>query len=126
MDDIGLLLNDPFFVKEYVVRRPRGGQYIEGRWVESARYEEFPIKASVQPLDGRAIARLPEAQRTAEARLLYTQAKLENRVEELGRNADLVLINGECWEVSSIEGWGPSLEHQKCLIIKVTTDRGAA
>lgn len=128
MDDIEQLLNDPFFVKTYVVRRQKNaGQYIDGRWAPSSRMEEFEIKASVQPLDGRAIARLPEAQRSAEARLLYTNNNtLQNRVEELKRNADVVVIDGQCWEVSSIENWGPMLQHQKCLIIKITTDEGVA
>jgi 3-dehydroquinate synthase class II len=93
--------------------------------VSSSRIDEYEISASIQPLDGRSLARLPEAQRTAESRILYTDSTLMNKIEELKRNADQVIVDGECWEVSTVENWGPSLQHQKCIIIKVTTDKGA-
>lgn len=112
------------FGRAVTVRRPARGAYVEGRWVQPDAHTDIKIIASVQPIDGRTLERLPEAQRTREVRKIYASKVLFNRVEALGRKADIIVMDGECWEVSTVELWGPMLDHSKCLIMKMSTNEG--
>lgn len=113
------------FGKNYTIKRSsKEGCYVDGRWQASRRDTEFTVLASIQPVDGRTLERLPEAQRTLETRKMYAACVLQNTVEDIGRNADRVIIDGEEWEVATVELWGPMLDHSKCIIIRMNTDSG--
>lgn len=72
------------------------------------------IVASVQPMGGRELQRLPEGLRVAERRSLYTATALK----VIGA-PDVVSIDDEDWEVESVEAWGNLGNYFKCAVAKV-------
>lgn len=76
---------------------------VDGRAVTAAP-STFSILASVQPMSGRELQRLSEGLRVAERRVLFTSTSL--RV--IGA-PDVVSVDGELWEVETVEHWGPAI-----------------
>lgn len=108
------------FGQLYTLRRQcKEGSYINGRWTPTESVKDIAIKASIQPIDGKTLQMLPEGERTAEMRKLFTTTKLLT-VQEVGqKNADTVLIDGCCWEVQRVEQWDPLLGHYKAIISRM-------
>lgn len=84
-------------------------------WHAPALYE-FDIVASVQPLRGEELDRLPENLRTKEVKVLFTRDVL--KVAGTTTQGDLVEIDGEVWEVSSVERWDALANFTKCLVAR--------
>lgn len=76
----------------------------------------FAVVACVQPVLGRELQRLPEARRTREAKALWTQTALQAQPV-----ADRVTIDGEAYEVDSVQRWADSGDYYKAIVLKVTT-----
>lgn len=74
----------------------------------------FAIDASVQPLGGRELQRLPEGMRVAERRKLYTTTALR-----LNAQPDIIAIDGDSWEVEDISRYDVLGNYYKVLIAKV-------
>lgn len=109
------------FGKQYKVTRQRkDGAYINGRWAPTGNLETLQITASVQPLSGDELQMLPEGERTAETKRLYTTTKLNSLNESEQMNADIITIDGSSWEVHKAEAWSPNiLDHNKYLIVRM-------
>lgn len=103
--------------------QPPSGRFLENigdgsvlwDWHAPAIYE-FDIVASVQPLRGVELDRLPANLRTREVKVLFTQAVLHVATED--GQGDLVEIDGELWEVSSVERWDVLANFTKCLVAR--------
>lgn len=81
---------------------------------DAATASTFTITASVQPLRGRELQRLPEGLRVAERRKLYTSTSLK----VIGA-PDVVSIDGDDWEVESVENYSQLGNYYKVVVAKV-------
>ena len=97
---------------DYTVTR-YGADSFENGLRDSGSGSTFEIEASVQPLSGRDLQMLSDAERVLETRALYTDAELFVRRGE--KAADTVAIEGESWRVFKVERW-PS--YTKALVAR--------
>lgn len=73
------------------------------------------VDASVQPMSGRKLADLPEAQHADDVRNLYTLTRLFTR--EPGFEPDVITYKGETWRVTQVETWEMGGDtHYECQI----------
>lgn len=63
----------------------------------------FEITASVQPMSGRELDRLPEGLRQREVRVVFTATELKGTADT--QEADEITIDGEQWQVQTPESW---------------------
>jgi hypothetical protein len=87
---------------QYTVTRHAAESYVDGLLVAGST-STFSITASVQPVTGRELQTLPEAQHGREVRVVFTTAELRTR--QAGNAPDTIEIDGETWAVERQEGW---------------------
>lgn len=109
--------------KTLTVKRFSSGDYVLGHWVEGTE-SQFTIKASVQPVKGPELQSMPEGRRDSQIYKLYTDTKL-NGIDKQGKKSpDIVVIDGEDFEVVSPEPWqNQIINHYKIFVIKVQTEK---
>ena len=109
--DAALMIEE--FAAPYTVTRAGTVEYDSdpGRPTASAP-TTVSITASVQPVAGKDLQRLPEGTRTEEARTLYTRTQLLDDPEP-----DTVALEGATWQVESAEPWMGAF--WKCVVRKV-------
>jgi hypothetical protein len=99
----------------------RGEDIVDGtvhwKWVGPKLAAPFTIEASVQPLRGNEVDRLPEGLRTRELKKLYTSTELNGSAP--GEEPDRVTIDGEVWEVATVERWAELGNYWKVMIAKL-------
>lgn len=66
---------------------------------------QFNVTASIQPLTGKDLLRLPEGRRANETRVLFTSTLLYTGDQGSDYEADLVELDGQLWEVQGVEDW---------------------
>lgn len=90
------------FSNTYTVTRRAAGTWVKGKHLPGSP-STFEIRASVQPMSGEELLRLPEGMQTSEVRRLFTATKLVARAG----NAvpDEVAIDDDRWEVQLVESW---------------------
>lgn len=86
----------------YTVTRYGAGSYVEGEHTEGTA-STFDIKASVQPMSGRELMKLPEGERTQDNLVVLTASELRTR--EGTAQADRLSIDGATYEVLGVEDW---------------------
>lgn len=98
----------------YTVTR-RGSTTVgsDGR-ADAASSSTLVVTASVQPMSGRELQRLPEGLRVAERRNFFTPTALQ-----VTAAPDIVRIDGEDWEVESVQAWGTLGTYFLAVIAKV-------
>lgn len=101
--------------KKYKVSRSRGGEYVNGYWVESER-DEVEILASIQPLSGKETLNIPEGDRNRERRKIYSADELRVGLQSNQADADIITIDDKQWEVETVEAWP---QYWKCIIVTV-------
>jgi hypothetical protein len=106
------------------ITRATPGAFVDGYW-ESGSPETMTVIASVQPLRGRELLALPEAQRVRHPIRIYAEAELHTADQEAGTTADVVTWKGNQYEVATVEDWtdGP-LPHWKCTALKLQPAAG--
>jgi hypothetical protein len=87
-----------------VVTRYAAGAYVGHTNVPGAT-TTFSVLMSVQPLNGRELLNIPEAQRTRQWIKAYCATELRTANQALGIRADRVLANGVLYEVQRVEFW---------------------
>ena len=103
----------------YQVTRFAADSYdAEGRLVKGAG-SAVQVVASVQPVNGRDLLRLPEGLRTKELRALFATSALQTANEVAGTRADQVLIGADTYEVQTVEDWSTSGGFWKAIAAKV-------
>jgi hypothetical protein len=98
------MLSNPAFTagSPFTVTRTAEGSRPNGRYTPGSA-STFPIIASVQPVSGRELMILPEAQHVEEVRVVYTATEIKTR--EPGYEPDKVTIDGAAWTVIRAERW---------------------
>lgn len=74
------------------------------------------VLASVQPLTGDEIARIPEGDRKRERRKAYSADLLHSGSDENQAAPDVVTVDGVKFQVESVEPW---LGHWKAILVKI-------
>lgn len=106
-----------------VVTRYTSISIVNGRHVPTSdTTTSFNITASVQPLDGKTVATLPENIRENESYRIYTSTELfptrEDATPQL--KADRVTLFNKLFEVIKVEKWQNSiLPHFNCVVVKI-------
>lgn len=109
----------------YAITQRARVQYGFVRGIASATSDSTTYAiASVQPASGRDLLRLPELRRSNETRVLYMTTPLRTGDAGEDREADLVLIEGEQWEVQHVETWVQSPDGSgtayRCIVQRPT------
>ena len=84
------------------VTRYTAGAYVGHTYVPGAT-TTFSVLMSVQPLNGRELLNIPEAQRTRQWIKAYCATELRTANQSLGIRADRVLANCVLYEVQRVE-----------------------
>lgn len=111
------LINE--FGASFLVKRSQGGEYVDGIWNGNAESEEITIRAVVQPMTARDLQMLEEGRRFTESKRVYTDTLLRTTDDETNQGADIIEIDGEDYEIHSVEKWGYDLSHFKCIAMRI-------
>lgn len=112
------MLSNLRYTEVITITRKTGGSYVNGVWTPAADATSS-ARASVQPLIGAELQRLPEGQRTGEVYKLYTATQLYAASETLARDADLITWRGAQYQVEIVEVWSRSSLYYKAIIRRV-------
>lgn len=106
-----------------VKRRALGDYDSAGFFKVSGQDTEFTISASVQPMTGSEMLLLPENRRELETKKIFTSTKLYGIEKGNGVNADIVIIDGDEFEVVRVYAWKNNvINHYKIFVAKRTTN----
>ena len=98
------------------VKRRAAGSFVNGRWVEGNE-TTLTAQASVQPLAGKKIEFLPEAQRTGEELIAYIT--VEVFASTMGAaNHDIIVWRGARYKVIQVRRWLPTQRYWEAIITK--------
>lgn len=100
----------------YTVTRRDLGTYAMGR-AAAATPSTFSTKLVVQPVDGNTLMRLPEGMRAEEIRAVWSPVEL--RTQSAAGQPDSISIDGDDWEVQSLNGWSAAGGYWKALVKRV-------
>lgn len=105
--------------QQLTVRRYAPGSYVAGKYVPGATSAPACL-ASVQPLSGNEIVRIPEGDRQRERKKLYAADLLQISNEAVMQKADEILgLEGRDWQVESVQKW---TDYWKCIIVAIEPD----
>jgi len=108
-----------FFNTALQVHRDTAGQYVDGVWQEGAR-KQFTLLASVQPTNQNDMAKLEGGREYQQTYTLYSNARLRQANQKDGLNADLIMIDGDEFEVVHTERWQNGLISHHMAIVERT------
>lgn len=94
----------------------------DGRLVPGSQ-STFSILASVQPMTGRDLLRLPEGQRTKENLKIWSQTQLFT--SGAGQDPDTVAVDDADFQVQMCRRWGPNGNYWYAEASKVGRELGA-
>lgn len=103
----------------YMVTRPEAPTLVAGRVVPATASAPFATTGSMQPLSGRDLQRLPEGDRATEQLWYFTTTRLQTAEVDTGQVADVVDVDGEAYEVQTVENWQASGNFFKARLSKV-------
>lgn len=111
------------FGKSVTVTRYAAGSYVNGTYVAGAT-STFSVDVSVQPIQGRELLNLPEAQRTRRWMKGYCGTELLTADQSDSEKADVVTVDGIDFEVQESQIWeggggNTDLDHWKIKIAEV-------
>lgn len=107
------------FRKPLTVKRPSGGSYVNGVWVDDTAPTETTVQASVQPATTEDLQSLPEARRQLGAYRIYSTTKFQSLEEDVN-NPDIVVIGGFDFEVAQVQPWQNGvIPHYKAIAVRV-------
>lgn len=92
-----------FATGTYAVARETSQSYDANGRLINGTASSFNITASVQPVSGRDLKNLPEAQHGEEMLVVYTTTELRTRTPTTA--PDIVTIRGEPWAVVKVNWW---------------------
>lgn len=101
--------------------RPGGSYDANGRWQESSG-APFTITASVQPLSGKELEKLPEGRNLSGVYRLYTDFRLQTVDDNGAKNPDRIVAGisptpNRQYEVIQVEEWQNGVvPHYKAIV----------
>ncbi len=106
----------------YAVTRFAPGSY--GTETEDGRYRRgtahtFRVRASVQPLSGGELLRLPEGERTRERIVVFTARRLKTASQQGESSADQIEYQRNRFEVELVESWNERFGYYRCVAAKI-------
>lgn len=101
--DISYLLSDPDFCAAFTVERCAESVDDKGRAQLAAT--SLPWRGVVLPATPRELERLPEGDRDRETITVYSREPLRVGQRPEGTAADVILWQGQRYEVASVEPW---------------------
>jgi hypothetical protein len=90
-----------------------------GEFVPGAVTVDSTVLASVQPLNGKEAANLPEGERSKDWRKMYTRTELTPVDQATGTAGDRVIFEGVTYEVRRVGHERFVIAHFKVLLRKV-------
>ena len=87
-----------------VTRYADGGTWVEGVFVPGST-STIETVMSIQPLNGRELLNLTEAQRTRQMMKGYASIELFTAGQVEGKKSDLVTYQGKTYEVQAVQAW---------------------
>jgi len=103
---------------DLMIERFGGGAYVDGRWVNE-QPTQVALTANVQPAGGRQLMRLPEGDRTRDNITVWSTSELRPVARAQGKPGDLVLWNGERYEVIQLNDWSANGDYWEATCAKV-------
>lgn len=100
----------------YTVTRYSASAYGTDGRLDAPTTSTFSILASVQPLTGRDLQRLPEGLRTAELLAVFTETEL--KTQGATQDPDSVSIDGFSYEVQTVDRWGTLGNYYRAVVAK--------
>lgn len=107
------------FSAPFDVSRWEGGPNYTAGMANRAEPTIVPIIACVQPIDGSLASHLPEEVRSRETRELYTQTELKG--VRAGQVPDEIEIDGEGWQVQTVEDWSTLAGYFRAVVARNQT-----
>jgi hypothetical protein len=100
------------------IRRGSAGTSVKGRFTPGATTDTPGVVASVQPITGKELERLPEGIRSKRPAKLYTETEIKQADVGASTPPDQILWDSETWEVHNVgvHTWG---SYYKAIIFKV-------
>lgn len=99
-----------------VTRYPAGGVYVDGIWTPGVP-TVIPMDAAVLVPTARQIQQLPEGERTADSRAIYTVASL--LAPAPGQEADRVTWDGAIWRVAKdLTDWTVQAGYALAMVLR--------
>lgn len=105
------------FASTYTVTRQSASAYGDDGVLDAPTTSTVTIRACVQPVTGRELQRLPEGLRTRELLSVWTATQLFT--QGAGQDPDLLDIDGDTWEVQTVERWDTLGAYWKVVVAKV-------
>ncbi len=93
------------------------GTRSEGRYTPGAAVDSI-IYASVQPLSGRELERLPEGERQKHSVKVYTETELRTSDQAADTLADLLVINSGTFKVLRVDRWSAVIPHYEAYAVR--------
>jgi len=90
-----------------ITRNDSPGSYVNGVFVEGST-TSISATISMQPLNGRELLNIPEAQRNREFLKGYSSVQLYTVELSPSQKADVITYRGNQYEVQSVEEWRSS------------------
>ena len=87
-----------------VTRQATAGDWVDGVYVPGPVIT-FDVVMSVQPISGKELVNLSEAQRTKRWVKGYCADELFTAEQSVAKKADLVAADGAIYEVQKVEAW---------------------
>ena len=108
-----------FATGTYTVTRSTLAGYSSDGYIQAPSTSTLSIVASIQPLSGRDLLILTDAERAEETRWLYTVTPLLTLAAT--NEPDVVSVDGVAWVVKTIERWDdPDGTFYRCKIARRT------
>lgn len=108
-----------FFPQLINVERPPQGSYVNGKWVQGESVD-LGIQGSWQPTKSSELENLPEGQRIGEFYTIFSGTELKPASQDGMTKADVVVKNGERYNVVSSDTWQNSiLPHYQMIVQRV-------
>lgn len=86
-----------------VTRQTTARTFVKGREVPPAT-TQFEVQATIQPITGREVLKLPEGERSENQIKIYSATKL-NVATEAGIAGDVITYDSDDFEIVAVENW---------------------
>ena len=103
----------------YTVTRLAAGTYSSAGIYTPGGSSQITIAASIQPVSGRDLQRLPEALRTTQLICIWTSTPLQTALAPAGNPPDVVSYKGLSFECQTVLDWSDSGDFFKVIAQKV-------